>query len=321
MRILVFSLLIGLVAQAGAQADNVLLDFGTDSGGFGETVSVPVTITVTGTAPSSLVFRVNYDLLKLAYQSFQLGPVVPDDKIVSADLGPNGVVFGFIGGTSQIQSGLLMTLRFTVLTPVIGVTSLVGSNGDASTPDPPSRIPVSFDNGRINLGSNGTVVGCPGTKTLPAGPSLYPLPEPDADGAVRDLAEMPGALGSWEIVPQEPYDTPREVLLPLAPDSGPVEIYLFDGAYTWWAGETVEGWLAAAPAVVRIGDAEFLRLAVLHGGVVAIAPAASDEIAPAGVLPSGDGAIMALLAVLLVVWRGYRRAGHGDRRIFAQRPV
>src|SRR5690606_30069847 len=127
-----------------AQTGEVVLDIGSDEGGFGETVTVPITMSVTGTLPSTLVFRVSYDVLKLAYQSYTLGPNVPDDKIVSADVGITGITFVIYGGTSTIPAGRLMTLRFTVLAPdTSGRTVLTGANGSASTPQAVD-IPVRF---------------------------------------------------------------------------------------------------------------------------------------------------------------------------------
>lgn len=396
MRILVLLMLAVLIVPAVAQGE-VNLDIGSDSGAFGDTVVIPITMSVTGSAPSTLVFQVNFDVLALAYQSYSLGSIVPDDKTVSADVGITGVKFVIYGGTSTIQAGRLMTLRFTVLSPsTSGQTVLSGVEGSASTPQA-SNLPVSFDNGSVRFGSSNGSTGCPGTKSVGAVPALRALPSATSAGAVAEIAEdgavslllvadetidassvwcsidagaqvsyeqtwivdaddtsrgwlhvaplsawplgddiaiaagaatiggtavdavthtvhvspvkagvieaMPGALGTWDVAPQEVYESPREVLLPLSGDSGPVSAFLFDGRYSWWEGSAVQGWLAEEPAVVTLDGHQYLRLLVWHGGLVAVAPSAAIHVSEAGVAQSADVFLVASMAMLLMAWR------------------
>lgn len=254
MRILRVLVLIGLAIPALAQTGEVVLDIGSDEGGFGETVTVPITMSVTGTLPSTLVFRVSYDVLKLAYQSYTLGPNVPDDKIVSADVGITGITFVIYGGTSTIPAGRLMTLRFTVLAPdTSGRTVLTGANGSASTPQAVD-IPVRFDEGSVQFGSSNVGSGCPGSKALAGAPSVAALPVAmHAGGTAQVRATDPVfiRLDSGDAIdPASVWASSKDEAMAVAaawlPDTG-------DAARGWVRVTPVDAWPEAGTVTVTVG--------------------------------------------------------------------
>lgn len=302
MRIVVLLMLAALAVPTFAQSGEVLLDIGNDSGGFGDTVRIPINIAVTGQLPSTIVFKVNFDVIALAFQSYTLGSIVPTDKSVTAELGPTGITFVMYGGTSTIASGLLMTLRFTVLTPNEGETLLAGVNGSASTPQA-SSIPVTFDNGRVTLGSNGGP-GCAGRKSFDTPRSVFsmPLASNEKRWVLPESLVPEGAVAVVE-VPKSANGGAQEVLIPLPAGVLAVRPLLFDGGQTWWSWECVADWLAEPPAVVSAGGQHHLRLLVLHEGIVAVMPADTGQYTQAGMLGYTDVLLLLAVAVVLLAWR------------------
>jgi hypothetical protein len=157
-------LILGLVsAPAFAQTAGITLDIGDATGAPGSLVSIPIQMLVHTQQPATIVFRVQYDPVALAYQSFERGPALPPDKTVSQGLGPDGVTYVIHGGVSPIGAGRLLTLRFSVRTATPGTSLLQGRNGSASTPLAVS-MPVAFDHGSVQISGSQTSFSCPGDK-------------------------------------------------------------------------------------------------------------------------------------------------------------
>lgn len=194
MRIPLLALFVVLALPGFAQPGGVTLDIGADTASFGQTATIPVQIDVTGPEPSIVVFHVGYDPIKLAYQGFDRGSIIPADKLVADDVGTTGISFVIYGGTSQIPTGRLLTLRFTVITPVMGAIAINGENGSASTPQG-SGIDVTIEDGAVTVSGGSTGLSCAAYPA--AGLTSGTDPSPRVSTDILMVAGVCFALAAW----------------------------------------------------------------------------------------------------------------------------
>lgn len=125
-----------------------------------------------------------------------------------------------------------------------------------------------------------------------------------ASEAVPELDRGVGDV--FRVVPDEPYDTPREVRLPVPPGLLAQDVQVFyyrqagDGM-GWYAGENVKGWLIPESfSVERNGKADCIVFEVTHGGIVQLG-LKPELISGASVLGANIADVLVTLGVLLLL--------------------
>jgi len=140
------------------QAAQALLAVGSGGGDVGSLVSIPATLTTNGTQPSIIIFWIEFDSTKLAFDHVETGAAaVAAGKEATANVSDAGVVRFCTWGmtTDAIGDGVVLTATFKILGGASGDTLLL-TGASASMADPAANaIDQKITNGQIDIACMG----------------------------------------------------------------------------------------------------------------------------------------------------------------------